>query len=587
MRGFLLFNRSGQISSVIRSMERKSKRRIVVLVAIQILASVLELIAIGLIGIIGIISIGGMTSKARSNKVDFVLSFFGIEDKSLQLQVAFVSLLFIIILAFKTILVMLTSRKILDVLTKESTRASSQLLKFTLNSSAKKIDSDSKNYLSYLVNDGVDRTFLSLIANLCNLVSDLFMLFAVFSFMLIIDVKTTVFAGIFFGLVGWPILKRQQKIGQDTGRIAMELKIGIADKTFESFRIKRELILRGLISEYIVAMEETKNRFNAANAKIIFLPAETRYFMEFSIIIGTILVCALQFMQRDSVQAFGGIAIFLAAATRSVPAILRVQNEVVTIRAVQRSVSKTLDLIPLANTQSRDIPNQVLGMPSKYDIKFENVSFSYDISSPEIIKCVSFYIPQNDYVVITGESGEGKSTLIDLILGEVDATSGTVFIGDLPSKLVCANARGSIAFVPQKVQLVNGTVYQNISLKRDLTSSEIERIDCLLSQVNLLEDLLSLPDGLMTNLGDQGSIVSVGQQQRIGIVRALYTNPKLLILDEATSSLDETNERVINSMLRRMRGSLTILVIAHRQITISSADRELRLSQGKISEIFS
>ena len=579
------FNHSGQLLSVIRTMERKSLRRIFLLLAIQLLSSMLELLAIGLIGVIGILSISGVGSNAKSNKVDFVLRKLWIDEMSLQHQVVTLSLLFISILVIKTVLVMVTSRRILDVLISETTRTSNQLLALTLNSSAKKIDGESKNSLNYIVNDAVDRIFLSLVANICNLFSDTFMLFAVFSFMLIIDVKTTVFAGIYFGLLGWQVLKRQQTIAQNSGQLAMELKIRIADKTFESFRIKRELSLKGMISEYVVAMGETKAKLNATNAKIIFLPVQTRYFMEFSIILGAILVCALQFSQRDAAQAFGGIAIFLAAATRTVPAILRVQNEVVSIRAVQRAVSKTLDLIPVANEKYRNIPDAAAMTLSKYDIKFEDVSFRYEDDGPEIIKSASFCIPENDYVAITGESGEGKSTLIDLVLGEVEANSGKVMIGGLPSKLVCANAKGRIAFVPQKVQLVSGNVYQNISMKEHQSSIEIDRIVSLLDQVNLLEDLSSLRDGLVTDLGDQGSNVSVGQQQRIGIARALYTQPKLLILDEATSALDEKNEIMINSVLGKLSGSLTILVIAHRPISISNANRELRISQGRVKEI--
>jgi ABC-type bacteriocin/lantibiotic exporter with double-glycine peptidase domain len=270
-----------------------------------------------------------------------------------------------------------------------------------------------------------------------------------------------------------------------------------------------------------------------------------------------------------------------------VPAILRVQNEIVTIKAVQRAISETLRLIPIANEKCRVIVAERELTPTGFDVKFEHVSFKYESNSPEILKSASFAIPENDYVAITGESGEGKSTLIDLILGEVEANSGRVLIGGLPSKLVCTQARGKIAFVPQKVQLINGNVYQNISMKENPSEDDKKRIESLLAKVNLLEDLCSLREGLVTNLGDQGSTVSVGQQQRIGIARALYTGPRLLIMDEATSALDEGNEQAINSILSRLKGSLTIIVIAHRLTSIANANREFRISQGKITQVVS
>jgi ABC-type multidrug transport system fused ATPase/permease subunit len=584
---FSRFDPSGEVLSVIRTMETRSKKRILALISVQISTSILELAAIATIGVIGLLSISGVGSRTESNKVNFVLELLRLQNKNLQFQVVAMSLLFILILISKTVLVMVTSRKILNILISETTRASNQLLELTLNSSAKKIDLESKNHLNYQVNDAVDRTFLSLIANICNLVSDTFMLIAVFLLMMIVDVKTTIFAGFYFGTLGWFVLKRQQKIAQESGRAAMELKLQIADKTFESFRIKRELSLKGLISEYVDSMGKTKAELNATNAKIIFLPVETRYFMEFSIILGAVLVSGLQFLQRDIAHAFGGIAIFLAAASRTVPAILRVQNEIVTIKAVQRAVSETLRLIPIANEKFREIVTDSELIPTGFDVKFERVSFKYESNSPEILKSISFAIPENDYVAITGESGEGKSTLIDLILGEVEANSGRVHIGGLPSKLVCTQARGEIAFVPQKVQLINGNVYQNISMKENPSEDDKKRVESLLAEVNLLEDLCSLRDGLVTNLGDQGSTVSVGQQQRIGIARALYTGPRLLIMDEATSALDEGNEQAINSILSRLKGSLTIIVIAHRPTSIANANREFRISQGKITQVVS
>jgi len=584
---FSRFDPSGEVLSAIRTMKTRSKKRILALIIVQISTSLLELAAIAAIGVIGLLSISGVGSRTESNKVNFVLELLRLQNKNLQFQVVAMSLLFILILIIKTVLVMVTSRKILNILISETTRASNQLLELTLNSSAKKIDLESKNHLNYQVNEAVDRTFLSLIANICNLVSDTFMLIAVFLLMMIVDVKTTIFAGFYFGTLGWFVLKRQQKIAQESGRAAMELKLQIADKTFESFRIKRELSLKGLISDYVDSMGKTKAELNATNAKIIFLPVETRYFMEFSIILGAVLVSGLQFLQRDTAHAFGGIAIFLAAASRTVPAILRVQNEIVTIKAVQRAISETLRLIPIANEKFRVIAAERELIPTGFDVKFEHVSFKYESNSPEIIKSASFAIPENDYVAITGESGEGKSTLIDLILGEVEANSGRVLIGGLPSKLVCTQARGKIAFVPQKVQLINGNVYQNISMKENPSEDDKKRIESLLAKVNLLEDLCSLREGLVTNLGDQGSTVSVGQQQRIGIARALYTGPRLLIMDEATSALDEGNEQAINSILSRLKGSLTIIVIAHRLTSIANANREFRISQGKITQVAS
>jgi len=578
---------SNQLRNVILSMDPSSRKRILSLQVLQLSSTLFEIFAIGIIGIIGLVSISGTGNKIQSDKVDFALKLLRINEFSLQGQVLALSVIFILILLAKTILVMVTSQRILRVLARETTRISNTLFGYVLNTSAKKIDLESKNTLNYVVNDAVDRTFLSLVANLSNLISDFFMLVIIFGLMMVVDLKTTLIAGIYFSIFGWFVLKRQQRVAQESGRTATNLKLGIADKTFEAFRLKRELNLRGAIPNYIFELSKSKLKLNSVNARIIFLPVETRYFMEGSIILGAVLVCGMQFFLRDAAHAFGGIAIFLAAATRAVPAILRLQNEVVTIKAVQQAVSRTLDLIPLAVDFASKPKVSALLNPEQlaFDIKFDLVTFRYDDEGPDIFANLDVRIEENDYVAITGESGGGKSTFIDLLLGEVVPTRGRVLIGNQPSVQVCRNSGGRIAIVPQKVQLINGTVYQNISLTDTQSAEEIRKIENLLREVNLFSDLKSLPNGLLTVLGDQGSMTSVGQQQRIGIARALYSNPRILILDEATSALDEANEKTIVDIINALRGTLTILTITHRPPFVVSADYELRVSGRTILEI--
>jgi ATP-binding cassette subfamily C protein len=211
-----------------------------------------------------------------------------------------------------------------------------------------------------------------------------------------------------------------------------------------------------------------------------------------------------------------------------------------------------------------------------------DVYFSYADRGEIAIPSISLTIPAGAQVAFIGLSGAGKSTVADLILGLLTPTSGEVLVGGQKPSLLIRTHPGLLSYVPQRPGLVSGTIVENIALgiDRELVNQDLLRK--AISDSHLSEFIDSLPQGLDTDLGKRRDALSGGQIQRIGLARALYSQPRLIIMDEATSSLDAESENEISLVLNEMRGKVTVILIAHRLNSIQNADTVYYLEEGVI-----
>ena len=235
---------------------------------------------------------------------------------------------------------------------------------------------------------------------------------------------------------------------------------------------------------------------------------------------------------------------------------------------------------PLPDTQIKELDLKHQGFVGGVEVK--DVTFTYPQNRDPAISGVSLHVKPGQIVSFVGSSGAGKSTLIDSILGILEPEFGTITIQGLPSRDAIKKWPGAIGYVPQDVLITNGTILENVCLGYPINQIDVANVWRALQIAHLADFVNSLPNGLNTQVGDRGTKISGGQRQRIGIARAMYTNPKLLVLDEATSSLDGVTESIITEAIQALKGDVTILLIAHRLSTVKESDVIHYLSGGKL-----
>ena len=277
-----------------------------------------------------------------------------------------------------------------------------------------------------------------------------------------------------------------------------------------------------------------------------------------------------------SVGDFSG---FITAMVLLMTPLKRLTNVNAMIQKGVAAASSIFILIDENNEQ--DIGHQEAGI-LKGSIEFRDITFSYDPQYGSTLKNINLSIKSGETVAIVGKSGSGKTTLVNLLPRFYDISSGFLAIDHQSiEEYSLSSLRANISVVTQEVTLFNDTIMNNIAYG-DYSS---EAIDKAISAAHLDEFIEKLPHGLETKVGDQGVLLSGGQRQRIAIARALLKNTPILILDEATSSLDSESEKYIQEALENLMKNRTTLVIAHRLSTIEKADRICVLSEGEIVEI--
>ena len=287
---------------------------------------------------------------------------------------------------------------------------------------------------------------------------------------------------------------------------------------------------------------------------------------------------------NSSLPVLGALAL---GAQRLLPALQQSYSAWSSILGCRSSLIETVDLLG----QKLDfVDEDCLQSPMvfKSSISFENVSYSYNQNQPLVIKDISFDIKKGERVGIVGSTGSGKSTLIDLLMGLLMPTQGSIKIDGI--ELDGANVRGwkkQIGHVPQDIYLSDATIAENVAFGEEASILNKKNVLKALDKSQLLEFIQQKQEKLETFVGERGIKLSGGQRQRIGIARALYKDSQVLVFDEATSALDNRTEKEIISAIEKLDKNLTIIAIAHRLSTLRFCDKILHVEGGRLKSTLS
>ena len=562
------------------------QRKVGAIALLQVFMGALDLIGVVAIGLLGALSVTGLQSGQPGDRVTSALNLLHISGQTFQTQALILSAGAVILLVGRTILSIFFTRRILFFLSRRGAMISANLVSRLLSQPLLMVQERTTQETLYAVTTGVSLIALQVLATAVVIVSDLSLLVVMMAGLFIIDPMTAVGTFLVFFIIGYFLYRFMHVRARTLGIKSSKLNIISNEKIVEVFGSYREAVVRNRRDYY--AREIGSYRFDLANtsAEMNFLPYVSKYVIETAVIIGALLIGGAQFVLQDATHAVATLAIFLAAGTRLAPAVLRVQQGSISIRNGLGQAAPTLDLIDaLGNSElieNIDDKVDILHEGFVPEILAENISLTYPGKSVRALSDVSLTIPVGASVALVGSSGAGKTTIVDVLLGILNPDDGSVLISGLPPLLSVAKWPGAVSYVPQDVVIAAGTIRENVSLGYPLEEATDELIYSALKVAHLDKFVESLPNGIDTQVGERGAKISGGQRQRLGIARAMFTRPLLLVLDEATSSLDGETETSISEAIFELRGSITVVMIAHRLSTVKNADVVIYLSAGKV-----
>ena len=579
IKGSVLYRAAAVLSS-------SDRKKVFAVILIQVFLGGLDLVGVGLIGVIGSLTISGVGAKQPGNRVQWLLDQLQLGDFELQTQATILALLAVSIMVVKTLLSMFFIRKILYFLSYRGAKLSSILVSRLLAQPLLTVQSRSNQETLFALTTGVGSITIGVLATFVSLISDSSLLLVMAIGLFVIDPLLSATTFTLFASIAFLLYRVMQVKAKTLGEKNRQTNVDSNALILEVLSSYRELVVKNRRFHYSEKIGEQRHKLAGATAELSFMPNISKYVFEIAIVVGSLLISAIQFLTNDAARAVATLSIFFAASTRIAPAVLRVQQSSLTIRANTGIAGPTLDLIDFLGVSEIDSDeNTKLDFEHKgfvSVVELKNVSLTYPGKKEKAIDHLSLSIKPGEVVALVGPSGAGKTSIIDLMLGIIEPDQGSITINDLEPLDAISAWPGAIGYMPQDVMISNGTVRENVMLGYSPDEEFEAQVLSALKVAQLIDFVDELPDRLEQQMGDRGTRISGGQRQRLGIARAVFTAPKLLVLDEATSALDGETEANISDAIQKFGDGVTVIMIAHRLSTVLAADRVIYMDKGKV-----
>lgn len=574
------------LKRAISILDNRDKKKFILVSIIQLTLAIMDLIGVLTIGLLGAVSISGLQSVNQSEGVRVLLSLMRIENKEYELQAIIIAGLATILLTGRTVLSVFFTRRILFYMSRKGAEISAEMTANILSQPLLVIQKWKSQELIFSLTRGVEILTLEVLALAAVMFGDLALLTILAIGLLIIDPITFLGVVSIFGVTTLVLHKSMIERAGKYGTTSAELSIKSNEIISEALATFRELSVRNRRKFYVGKISQIRLRFAKVRAEVGFMPYISKYVIETTVLAGAVLLAGVQFAFKDINQALITLTIFAAAGSRIAPAVLRIQQGFVMIKSSLGMANPTLELLSTIEISAKDfnLSDNFLFQHNGFvpSARISNATFKYPGKEELAADHISFSIDAGSFTAIIGPSGSGKSTIADLLLNVIQPLNGEVIIGGHSPSETIDKWPGALAYVPQEVNLINGTFRENLALGFPLDLATDSLVLDLIEKTSLIDVVKGLPKGVDTPLGEGGASLSGGERQRLGIARALFTKPKFLILDEATSALDSFTESEIINSLMKLKGHCTVVVIAHRISTIRSADKLLYIKNGKI-----
>ena len=399
----------------------------------------------------------------------------------------------------------------------------------------------------------------------------------------------TFFVGTSYGLLYYFVGKYLNKLGKKN-LLNNKLRFSIINEAFSG---AKEVKVSSLEDKYVKRFSETAENLVKSGALALVIKQLPRFILEIILFAGILLLILYMMSQKsDFLGVLPIITLFLFAGYRLMPAAQQAYASFSQLKFIGPSIDNLY--IDLKNLRKDNLNfNQDIIPPNKM-ITLKNLYFNYPNTSRSALKNINLTIPLNTKVGLVGVTGSGKTTIVDVILGLLESSKGTLDVdGQIITKHNAKAWQRYIGYVPQNIYLSDASISANIAFGKEPKEINQENVEKASKIASLHEFVINeLPEQYNTIIGERGIRLSGGQRQRIGIARALYHKPKILILDEATSALDNQTEEAVMDAINNLNKEITIILIAHRLNTVKNCDVVFQfkngelVSKGKFDEIF-
>ena len=563
---------------------KQSKRIFKFYVFFQVLLAVLDLIGITIIGIVASLSINRVSNRSDSPIVTNILTVIGIDSQALEIQVSILVVTAILLMVSKSVLAQRVNRRVLSSLNSDGTTLSANMLKWIFLDTSRSTQGIPNQELLSRVASGAIAVTNGVIGSVANILSDLLLLLLLLVGLFIVSPLVTGVAVVFFGITAWILHKLVHTKSRKFGFQIFELTHSSSTKIIELFSSKRELWTSGRFDSKLDKVVEERKMLASKNLELSLLPNISKYFIESALLIGAAIFAGIEFFLSSATHALTALSVFLAAGSRIAPALLRLQQSGLVFASNVELADKSLaDIASFQQARLDPVLKDAMHIHREDErvdfipsVELKDLSFDYG-ENKSVFESLNLTVQPGEFVGIIGPSGSGKSTILDLIIGIQVPTQGEVRLSGMVPEDAIKRFSGFISYVPQQTFITQGTVAENIAFGIESSSRNDGQLWEAITGANLEEWVMSLPKGLDEVLYENGKNLSGGQRQRIGIARALYSDPKLILLDESTSSLDADSELEVLNWIKSLKGKKTIISVTHKLSTVRDADKVLYL----------
>lgn len=575
----------------IRLLTKRQRAIYVFLIVCRAVLGLFDVLGIAMIGLISAIAAAGF-----DNKTDIKIAGITLPHLSAEWLVILVCIV-LAIFVLKTIAALLLTRRMTRFVSRIETEKATLIARHLLTGNLDEVTRFSKAEIQWAVIGSTSNAFTGVLNDIATLFTETTLLILVITMFFIVNPVATIFVAIYFGAIVFAI---QFIIGRSLAWAAEQGSqgtMGTTNAVNDTLDAYREIVVLGKVPHFLTIFDRERSRLSTSSGLLAFLGGMPRYVVETALILGVVIFVAFQFLTGQLATGIMTIGVFLTGGVRMMASLLPMQGAVAGLKNHTGQAGMAQDLLVEYQNENIDSTKTVAQaktasiavVPAALDVpvtgaavSIKNLTYSYPGADTPTLHDISFDIPAGAKVAIIGPSGAGKTTLVDVILGLMKPTSGEVLIdGEKPSRWR-AQMPGRISYVPQRPGLVSGTIAENVALGLNLPEIDHDRVRKALEQAHLWDFVQSLPEGIHTSIGKQADALSGGQIQRLGLARALYVSPGIVVLDEATSALDAGAEALVSQTLESLGSDVTVIVIAHRLSTVQHSDCVYVLEDGKL-----